>query len=337
LPKCLKAILKNNLEEAEILVINDHSTDNSSGIALEMGVVTIENPRGRGPAAARNFGAEKANGQILFFVDSDVVVKENTVWEVQRIFDQNPEIAAIFGSYDDQPGSLNFLSQYKNLFHHFIHQHSKEEASTFWAGCGAIRKDVFKSLGGFNENEYKNASIEDIELGVRMWNLRLPVRLEKSIQAKHLKRWTPIGLLKADILYRAIPWSKLILQNRRIPFELNLLPSHRLSALLVGLLILLLLLLTTGYFWLNLPSTTLYILLLVMSVIFLLLIFLNRKLYGFFLARRGFLFTLGVIWWHFFYYFYSGATFCFCWLYYKFRSLGTGARASLPADHGDTI
>lgn len=321
LPECLSALQENKLDEAEIIVINDHSTDNSREIAVQMGVQTVDNPRGRGPAAARNFGASMAQGSVLFFIDSDVVVKSNTVQEVMRIFDQSPQLAAAFGSYDDQPGASNFLSQYKNLFHHYIHQNSKDEASTFWAGCGAIRSDIFKSMGGFNEARYMKAEVEDIELGIRLWNHNLPIRLEKSIQVKHLKRWTPVGLLRADIFYRAIPWSKLILQSHRMPTELNLLPSHRLSALLVGILALILGLLPLGHFWLHFSRVTQSALFLAIPVILFILILLNRRLYSFFLSRRGFAFALGAIFWHLFYYFYSGITFVSCWFFYKFRSL----------------
>lgn len=321
LADCLNALLQNNLNEAEMIVINDHSTDSSPQIASDMGIRVLDNPRGRGPAAARNFGAENARGSILFFVDSDVLVKNNTVQEVLRVLDQNPKIAAVFGSYDDQPGCTNFLSQYKNLFHHYIHQNSKEEASTFWAGCGAVRKEVFQAMGGFDEAKYKKAQIEDIELGVRMRNSGESIRLEKSIQVKHLKRWTAMGLLKADIWYRAIPWSQLILRSRSMPTELNLLPAHRLSALLVGLLTLLLAMLPPGYFWFHFSRGTLFAMLFAIPAILFFLILLNRRLYQFFFSQRGFLFTLGAIFWHLFYYFYSGMTFVICWFYYKFRRL----------------
>ena len=61
----------------------------------------------------------------------------------------------------------NFVSQYKNLFHHFVHQDASGTATSFWAGCGAIRRDIFLRLGGFN-TAYKRPSIEDIELGYRL-------------------------------------------------------------------------------------------------------------------------------------------------------------------------
>ena len=61
-----------------------------------------------------------------------------------------------------------FLSQYKNLVHHFYHHRGKREASTFWSGCGAVRKQAFLDAGGFDVERYTRPSIEDIELGYRL-------------------------------------------------------------------------------------------------------------------------------------------------------------------------
>ncbi len=58
---------------------------------------------------------------------------------------EEPDLAAVFGSYDDEPAAPNFLSQYKNLFHHFVHQQGSAEASTFWSGCGAILWPTFRT------------------------------------------------------------------------------------------------------------------------------------------------------------------------------------------------
>jgi hypothetical protein len=59
-----------------------------------------------------------------------------------------PDLVALFGSYDDAPAATNFLSQYKNLLHHYMHQTAREEASTFWGACGAIRREVSLAVGG---------------------------------------------------------------------------------------------------------------------------------------------------------------------------------------------
>lgn len=87
----------------------------------------------------------------------------DAVDRVAMVFKREPDIAALFGSYDDNPGETTFLSQYRNLLHHFVHQQGCEDASTFWAGCGAIRREVFLSIGGFDEG-YVRPAIEDIEL-----------------------------------------------------------------------------------------------------------------------------------------------------------------------------
>ena len=91
-------------------------------------------PRGPDLAAARNLAAETAKGEILVFIDADVVVKPDTIGKVARVSKFIPRFQALFGSYDDEPAEKNFLSQYKNLQHHFVHQNSSPEASTFWSG-----------------------------------------------------------------------------------------------------------------------------------------------------------------------------------------------------------
>lgn len=121
-----------------------------------------------GPGAARNVGTQNTKGDIYFFVNSDVVIHQNSLGCVVSKCVNNPEVGALFGSDDKQSPAINFFSQYKNLFHHFIHQTSYINANTFWAGCGAIRKEVFHTVGGFNAAQYPKPSIEDVELGLRI-------------------------------------------------------------------------------------------------------------------------------------------------------------------------
>jgi GT2 family glycosyltransferase len=137
-------------------------------------------------------------------------------------------LTALFGSYDDAPAATNFLSQYKNLFHHYVHQIANEEASTFWGACGAIRREVFLKLGGFDES-YHQPCIEDIELGYRLKRAGYRIRLLKTLQVKHLKHWGVKSLLKTDFFQRALPWTELILRDRRLVNDLNLKTSSRVS------------------------------------------------------------------------------------------------------------
>ena len=149
---CLDALLASTHLPCELIVVDDASTDESNRTASDAGAKVLRLARRCGPAAARNYGAQRASGDIILFVDADVLVKPESVERVAAAFRGNPDLAALFGSYDDAPAAENFLSQYKNLFHHYVHQQSNRRASTFWAGCGAVRRDVFLCVGGFDED-----------------------------------------------------------------------------------------------------------------------------------------------------------------------------------------
>jgi len=151
-------------------------------------------------------------------------------------FSRNRDLDAVIGSYDRRPAANGFVSEYRNLMHHFVHHRGKREASTFWAGCGAIRKSVFLESGGFNEN-YRAPSIEDIELGYRLARTGRKLALNPEIQVTHLKSWGLRSMLKTDFFYRALPWSELTLRSGRMPNDLNLRISQRISVALVALLI----------------------------------------------------------------------------------------------------
>src|SRR5262245_14313695 len=203
LRECLSALLASAYTDSEIIVVDDASTDDTPAVATRMGVRVFRLERNSGPAAARNYGARQAAGDILFFVDADVVVVPGAVSHVVKVLEEHPDFAAMFGSYDAFPRAKGVVSRYRNLLHHFVHQHGNPEASTFWAGCGAIRRSVFEEIGGFDERRFPRPSIEDIELGYRLRHAGHRILLDKSLHGKHLKQWTLRSMIRTDITCRA--------------------------------------------------------------------------------------------------------------------------------------
>jgi len=232
---CLEALQRSTVKDIEVLVIDDASTDNTPDVARSMGARVYRLPRCGGPAIARNRGAELARGGIVFFVDADVCVHPDTIETFLRTFDGNPDVAAVFGSYDTTPGSPGLIAQYKNLFHHFIHQRSSTDAGTFWSGCGAVRREIFLAMDGFDHERYERPCIEDIDLGMRLKRAGHRIVLNKAMQATHLKRWTLGSLIHSDVFDRGVPWTHLILERGDLPDDLNLGWSQRISAVFAGL------------------------------------------------------------------------------------------------------
>jgi GT2 family glycosyltransferase len=196
-------------------------------------LIVVDAASAPGPAAARNEGAERATGDVLLFVDADVVVHADALGRIRRAFDAEPDLAALFGSYDDDPPDPGLVSGFRNLLHHHVHHASAGPASTFWAGLGAIRRDAFESAGGFDAERYPHASVEDIDLGLRVFAAGGRIRLDPSVRGTHLKAWTLAGMLHTDFARRGVPWAELVLERGGLSTALNLGWRHRLSALAV--------------------------------------------------------------------------------------------------------
>lgn len=183
-----------------------------------------------GPAAARNEGAREATADILVFVDADVEVHDDALARIETAFANDDSLAALFGAYDDTPREQALVSTFRNLLHHHVHAANAGPATTFWAGLGAVRREAFDAVGGFDEQRYPRPSIEDIDLGSRLHAAGYRIVLDPAIQGTHLKRWTLASMVKTDLLQRGVPWIELLLSGRANSAALNLGWRHRVSA-----------------------------------------------------------------------------------------------------------
>jgi hypothetical protein len=210
LEPCLTAIRASMPASAELLVQAD--------------------PPGSGPAAARTRAAARARGEILVFVDSDVVVGPAALADIEARFAADAGLTALFGAYDEHPADPGFVSRFRNLLHHHVHAESAGRVESFWAGLGAVRRDAFEVVGGFDADRYPRPAIEDIELGCRLVDRGGRIELEPRISGQHLKRWTLGSMIVTDFARRGVPWTRLQLGRRRRARGLNLSPAQLLGA-----------------------------------------------------------------------------------------------------------
>jgi GT2 family glycosyltransferase len=301
--------MRRNGEIAEIIVVDDGSTDAGAAIAAAAGVTVLESGGRLGPGGARNVGAATASGEILWFVDADVVVHADGARVLIGAL-QATGAAAVFGSYDDDPPAPNFFSQYKNLIHRYHHIRARGDVDTFWAGCGAITRQAFVEVGGFDADKYPQSSIEDIELGLRLRQRGLRIYLEPALLATHLKVWRLPNLLRTEVCRRAMPWSRLIVEHGWWSRSLNMDAGECLRALLAACWLLTLLLAAARLA----PAWTALIPLGLIAAA-------NWRLFSFFRRRRGTVFAIGGVLYHQLYYLYSAGAFAYCLVVHRWSAM----------------
>ncbi len=321
---CLRRLRDSDLANFELIVVDDGSTDGSAALAESFGASVVRHQVPLGPAAARNLGARAATAPLVFFLDADVAVHPETLSRALARFSGNSELAALFGSYDATPSAPGLVSQFRNLLHHFVHQQGDfvadaRPARTFWTGCGAIRRQVFLDLGGFDPRLYRRPAIEDIEFGYRLTRAGFPVILARDIQATHMKRWSLTGMVKTDIFQRGVPWMLLMNRSGIVETDLNVRSDQKICVAMAGLICLAI---AASPLW---PVALASVIPALFAIVGL-----NFGFYRFLARERGWAFAIAAIPLHYLYYCCCGISVIIALALWKL-SLRNASRAETPS------
>ena len=280
--QCARALAALDPRPGQLVVVVDGPNQALEAIGRNLGATVLVLDERGGPARARNRAVAAVELDVIAFVDADVVVPSDFASRIAELFD-NDTTTAVIGSYDDEPGDPGFFSQYRNLLHHWVHQQGRAVASTFWSGCGAVRRSAFLEVGGFDEG-FGEPSIEDIEFGGRLIEAGHTILLVKNLQVKHLKRWTLGTMVATDLFRRAIPWTEVMLDHGGLINDLNVKTTDRLS---VAAAFLLPICVVASFFqpWV----------LTIASVPLLTIVLLNRGFFSLLARRRSFGFAIAAI------------------------------------------
>ncbi|MFH1279778.1 MAG: glycosyltransferase family A protein [Candidatus Eisenbacteria bacterium] len=170
----------------EVLVVDDRSTDGTAEKLAGLPVRVYHAPRNGGPALARNLGAREARGEIILFLDSDVIVHPETLGEVARFFRDHRDRSVLIGVYDAEPANpRGAWAWYKALqcYSYYWRFPEEREVTLLWAAVAAFRRGFFLETGGF-DTRFRKPSMEDLEFGRRL-SRRTPIWISRRVSVKH--------------------------------------------------------------------------------------------------------------------------------------------------------
>ena len=197
LKECLDAIFNSNYKNFEVIIVSDNSSDNSVEIAKQYQCKVIELPQNKGPAFARNSGAQEAKGDILLFIDSDVIIDKEALNSLADKFSDS-DVNVIQGIYSHEPKYKNITTQYQQSFYCYYSWHADlKYTSSLITNCFAIRRKIFIELKGFNTN-IRGATCEDEEFGYKLIEKGYKILILRQLIGEHRVNYNLQRLIKRN-------------------------------------------------------------------------------------------------------------------------------------------
>jgi len=185
--RCLEAVVPilESGELSEILFVDDGSTDQTAEIVGRF-PVRILKTEGVGPGAARNIGWRAAEGDLIWFLDSDCVASSEALGYLAAALDE-PLVGGAGGSYSNEvPGSwLGWL-----IHEEIVTRHASVTGRVTHLGSYNVlyRRRALEEVGGFDEWEFNGPGApgaEDADLSYRIADAGHELRLDPRSLVGH--------------------------------------------------------------------------------------------------------------------------------------------------------
>jgi glycosyltransferase involved in cell wall biosynthesis len=279
--KCLEAVYASDYNDFEVIVVDDCSEDRSVNIIKKFPCKIIDLTQHSGASKARNAGAQNSNSRILFFIDADCLLKNDTLTIVNKTFDQKGTDHLIGGTYTKLSYDDRFFSIFQSVFIHYFETKHADNPDYIAAHAMVIDSEVFKGSGGFKEDFLP--IIEDVEFSHRLKQSGLKLFIDPEIQVRHIFDFSLLNSLK-NAFRKSKFWTMYSLNNRDVFADSGTASAELKVNVFVYLLMIFLLIL-----WL--ASKRSFLLTPVPIVLFANILFSRKLLYAFH-RSKGLLFAL---------------------------------------------
>lgn len=210
LRECLVRLHESRFRDFETIIVDDGCTDQSMAIAADFPVRIVPTSGRVGPAAGRNLGARMASGEVLFFIDADVMVRPDTLALLAESF-EGGDVDGVCGVQAAEMRYTNIASQYKNLWMRWTYLRQTGDVPLFYTTAAAIRREAFLRVGGFDQG-YATPNVEDTAFGQKLARLGVRVRVHPHLEVEHVKQYSLWGMLRTDFM-RAVSLTRLKLRH----------------------------------------------------------------------------------------------------------------------------
>jgi glycosyltransferase involved in cell wall biosynthesis len=277
--QCLEAAYSSAYKNFEVVVVDDHSEDNSVEIIKQFPCKLICLESRSGTSRARNTGARNSRGDFIFFIDADCLLERDTLSVVNRTLSVNDHEIMIGGTYTKMPFDRTFYSIFQSVFVNYSETKNIENPDYIAAHAMIVDARTFKKSGGFPEDFMP--IIEDIEFSHRLRRSGCRLVMNPDIQVRHIFNFTLLKSLR-NAVRKSMYWNMYSLKNKdvfkdsgsaSVELKTNV-ASYFLNIILIALFVLL----GTTEFLYPVPP------------VFMLNIFINRKLLKVYYETGGILF-----------------------------------------------
>jgi glycosyltransferase involved in cell wall biosynthesis len=211
----LASLKRVNFPDFEAIIVDDGSREDCSELVNSYGFKSIRLDEPSGVGCARNKGAQSTTGDILVFIDCDMIVPPDALRRIRHRLSGNL-YAAVSGICGFKSPTSRLATLYKNLWMFHSYSLSPENFDWFLTGIGAVKREVFFRLGGFSNGFNIKTGGGDLEFGRRLREAGERIFLDKELRVQHLKRYNLWGLLRNDY-NRSKGWFRLVARKKMIP------------------------------------------------------------------------------------------------------------------------